>query len=691
MGTNYTRNAVSTVPEVNAELQKIDVALQDTLSRSGASPNQMESTLDMNSNRIINLPVPVNGSDAARLIDVQNGNVPTAIGTDKVVTNVATMVADVTLAVGDVVNTRGYYVDTDQGGGTYFIKSAASVPSPDGWSEITLNNGNVAVLQIGSVVNVDQFGASADTSIDSRPPIQAAIEYAQRFKSVSDRRVVTSAGNSYTLKTRFTGTLPTHATGDTFGLWVEDAQWCWFNFNGGRIVLDGDNATVAQLTAMIGVVQEAGDQAFMNIKNMRVDGGVWTDINNEPDYNVKFDYNVAKYSQFENVVCRRAKESNMRYVGFVLKFNYCDNRQAQNGAGFEARVTSLDGDNATRTGHNYTNCTTDTCGNYGFWMSGGNGHTYCQWVNCNADNIGRDRNGNTIVANIATAASYRISAGFGIEMSSLGSERSTRFARFSGVRSLHVDSAYTVNMGSTDAGNPVDYNIKIDGFSEEIRISGQRLSSAGYLNPGMKTLEITTPSGFNTTQVTTDIAIPSSQVDVVVTNVDSSAPYTVARFDDLWFRGNRNPGGDALLIGDPDPGRQSSDNFDQVNFISEKNFKFQTDGTAPQTFTILDLTNAANTGNGTCYLEVMVARSSGSTPTAPTRWKLSAGSDSGNKVIGPTEAEYNDVLTDPTLAWNGDTLELTINNTFSAVYVKATYLGRASAGFQTRNWGPTNG
>lgn len=51
----------------------IETALENTLSRDGTSPNQMEANLDMNSFRVVNLPEPINSNEAARLQDVQNG------------------------------------------------------------------------------------------------------------------------------------------------------------------------------------------------------------------------------------------------------------------------------------------------------------------------------------------------------------------------------------------------------------------------------------------------------------------------------------------------------------------------------------------------------------------------------------------------------------------------------------------
>jgi hypothetical protein len=61
---------------INANSATIQTAFDNTLSRDGTSPNQMLSVLDMNSNRIINLPAPVFPSDPVRLEDTvasQNG------------------------------------------------------------------------------------------------------------------------------------------------------------------------------------------------------------------------------------------------------------------------------------------------------------------------------------------------------------------------------------------------------------------------------------------------------------------------------------------------------------------------------------------------------------------------------------------------------------------------------------------
>lgn len=63
-------NEVSAVGTINSNFAAVETAMENTLSRDGQTPNTMNSQLDMNGNRIINLPAPVNPNDAARKIDV---------------------------------------------------------------------------------------------------------------------------------------------------------------------------------------------------------------------------------------------------------------------------------------------------------------------------------------------------------------------------------------------------------------------------------------------------------------------------------------------------------------------------------------------------------------------------------------------------------------------------------------------
>jgi hypothetical protein len=75
----YTKTGTpNTIGQINSELDLIAVAIGDTLSRLGDTPNQMEATLDMNSNSIINLPAPAFLTSPVRLVDIKGiGNIKT--------------------------------------------------------------------------------------------------------------------------------------------------------------------------------------------------------------------------------------------------------------------------------------------------------------------------------------------------------------------------------------------------------------------------------------------------------------------------------------------------------------------------------------------------------------------------------------------------------------------------------------
>jgi hypothetical protein len=70
---NHVGNLIDTTTAqstINADLDTIQTAFDNTLSRDGTAPNTMQSNLDMNSNQILNLPVPATVSSPLRLADL---------------------------------------------------------------------------------------------------------------------------------------------------------------------------------------------------------------------------------------------------------------------------------------------------------------------------------------------------------------------------------------------------------------------------------------------------------------------------------------------------------------------------------------------------------------------------------------------------------------------------------------------
>jgi hypothetical protein len=63
-------NEQSAIASLNANYTTIETESDSFLSRDGTSPNQMEADLDMNSNRILNLPEPTSATEPARKAEV---------------------------------------------------------------------------------------------------------------------------------------------------------------------------------------------------------------------------------------------------------------------------------------------------------------------------------------------------------------------------------------------------------------------------------------------------------------------------------------------------------------------------------------------------------------------------------------------------------------------------------------------
>jgi hypothetical protein len=53
------------IDALNDNFDAITLALDNTLSRDGTIPNDLEANIDANSYRIINLPIPLTNSEAA--------------------------------------------------------------------------------------------------------------------------------------------------------------------------------------------------------------------------------------------------------------------------------------------------------------------------------------------------------------------------------------------------------------------------------------------------------------------------------------------------------------------------------------------------------------------------------------------------------------------------------------------------
>lgn len=66
------QNETSVVQAINNNNAAVETAIENTLSRDGTTPNTMGANLDMNDNRVFNLPEPIDNTEPLRVIDAVN-------------------------------------------------------------------------------------------------------------------------------------------------------------------------------------------------------------------------------------------------------------------------------------------------------------------------------------------------------------------------------------------------------------------------------------------------------------------------------------------------------------------------------------------------------------------------------------------------------------------------------------------
>ena len=152
---------------LNANLDAIETALENTLSRDGTSPNQMEAVIDMNSNKIINLAEPTSGSDAARLSDVLAISPGTGINTFLVTPSSANLAAALTDETGTglaVFNTSPTLVTPILGTPTSgTLTNATGLPVATGISGLGTGIATALAVNVGSAGAPVTFNGAGGT------------------------------------------------------------------------------------------------------------------------------------------------------------------------------------------------------------------------------------------------------------------------------------------------------------------------------------------------------------------------------------------------------------------------------------------------------------------------------------------------------------------------------------------------
>lgn len=157
-GANYR-----STDQIKSNNDKIESAIENTLSRDGTGPNQMEANLDMNSNRVLNLPEPTSDSEPYRKIDIDSG-----IGPD--ITTVATNIADVSTVADDIVNVNTVAADLSGDDTVGAVASVINAGSPGLVSVVSAGTAAVRSIGVGtglSITNASGAGGNPTITLDA--------------------------------------------------------------------------------------------------------------------------------------------------------------------------------------------------------------------------------------------------------------------------------------------------------------------------------------------------------------------------------------------------------------------------------------------------------------------------------------------------------------------------------------------
>lgn len=537
-----------------------------------------------------------------------------------------------------------------------------------------VDNGNSSVVPVESEIYVEKFAPTTDydSITDWQPILQEACDYI----ATSGKRTNLIAGRSQYLL----GSLNTDSKAGTLldgkkvALWVKRPDLVAFKFGRSEIKVDSSVSAMAAIDDVISVYSDGPTYESSGVywEQVHVSGGDWPSESDEPDFNVRADYNAMRYCYFEDCEFRYARDTNFRLCGFAITMMKPDARFAGK-RNYEFTTDALDGDSATRTSITLITPTADYAGFGGYRFSGVKGQTYLSMVNPGADHIGRDRSGNTITANIPFAAAYDLAAVFNLDVVSLGCEFSTRIIKANGCRGLNIGSVYSNDIGSTEPLNPVDAAILIEGTSGKIDIKNFNWSGERNISKKVR-VDVADGSPFTLDK---DATILDSEIEYVNFKTVKSTPVTdISKF---YREGGTSLGG-VVVYGNPVAGRTEDNWIDQNVYMNEFDFLMTRGDVSGNVLNILTVDDKSKLGQLGVHITVKISKVSGSNPVAPATF--SGGVTVYNGIAQMTELEQ---VSGPTsystldLQMSGSALSLFQDEDFSTAWINVQVVGRPSA------------
>lgn len=251
IGANY-----ASITKINANMAKIEAAIENTVSRDGSTPNFMTAPLDMNSQKIINVLEPVSAGDVAtkNYVDTIVGAVtglvtPIAHTWAKLTDGMLTLdtYAQLTAlsAPGENVTyrVRGRTTKGDGGEGSFYFVSGSAATANDG-TILTHASGRFFRLFDSGKLNVKWFGATGSGAGNDATAINAAIT----ALGASGGDLFFPPGN-YRVTSTINANVPVHLIGLASGSVYQPVQSSsvtitWAGSAGGNVVQQGGFGTL---------------------------------------------------------------------------------------------------------------------------------------------------------------------------------------------------------------------------------------------------------------------------------------------------------------------------------------------------------------------------------------------------------------------------------------------------------------
>lgn len=179
---------------INSNMAAIMTAMENTLSRDGTYPSHMLADLDMNSNRILNLPAPVSGLEPFRLTDAQSLILSKSTGAVDNNSYTSVSVAALSNISASVTGIFVYgFAAVGDGGAAHYKKVVSATTGI--YSFLSADGARWQIAE--SAIDPRMVGAKGDGATNDAPAMQIAVDTAAKTCG----KVVVSKGN-YILNAR---------------------------------------------------------------------------------------------------------------------------------------------------------------------------------------------------------------------------------------------------------------------------------------------------------------------------------------------------------------------------------------------------------------------------------------------------------------------------------------------------------